>query len=463
METSRKSFRWVRTVYKLRRGGSNFFGSQWAGGVMLVVFTIIALIVANWGVTKEVYHRILEFDMGFRFGSTDFTMNVETWINDALMAIFFFVVGLEIKREMMVGRLSNIRHALLPVAGALGGMLIPAGIYLAFNAGTQFEHGFGIPTATDIAFAIGVLSLLGNKVPISLKVFLTALAIVDDLGAIVIVAVFYSQSINFVMLGAGIAILLVLYFLNKQGVTSVGLYLLAGIVVWFLFLHSGVHATISGVLLAMAIPTKPRFSRKYFVYKTRYFLEEFRFYDRPDKEVISNEEQMTSLWKMRLINRAAISPAQRLEHILSPVSTYIIMPVFALANAGVVFSSFRELLVFDTTMGTGIFLGLVIGKPLGIFLFSWLAIKTKLAAMPKGSTWSTMFCVCCLGGIGFTMSIFIDTLAFGGTEWVDNGKIAVLMASVTAAVLGALLFNAVGKRDKVRFKQGKLPKNQGVE
>ena len=427
---------------------------------MLVTFTIIALVIANWGATKHAYHAILNTEFGLSLGSGDLTMTVETWINDALMAIFFFVVGLEIKRELMVGRLSSFKQAIMPVGGALGGMLFPALIYLMFNAGTQFEQGWAIPAATDIAFAVGVMALLGDKVPVSMKVFITALAIADDLGAIVVIALFYSSQLDFLMLGIGLAIFVTLFIMNKRGVTSLWAYLIPGVIAWYMFLHSGIHATISGVILAMAMPTQPRFSRKYFIYKQRYFLEEFRFYNRPDKELIQNENQMQALWKMKAIANAAVSPAQKMEHLLSPLVTFVIMPVFALANAGVEIKSLSELMVFETTLGSGIFFGLVLGKPTGIFLFSWILIKTKLGSMPGGASWSSMLCTCCLAGIGFTMAIFVNNLAFAGTDWVDYGKIAVLLGSVSAAVLGAVLLSLNSKREKKLFKRGKMPINQ---
>lgn len=442
------NYRRRRNWYLIRHRSHSFFSSQWAGGVVLVVFAIVAMVLANTEATKHIYHHILTTDIGFEFGSWNFTMNIEQWINDALMVVFFFVVGLEIKREIIAGQLSNIKQAALPIAAAIGGMILPAAIYFALNAGTEYESGWGIPMATDIAFAIGILSLLGKKVPLSLKIFLTALAIVDDLGAILVIAIFYTSQIDITLLLIGAVILAMLCLFNKWGVKTVAMYIIPGIALWFLFLNSGVHATIAGVLLAMTIPAKPRFSKKYFTYKVRYFLEDFKFHDKAKQEVISNESQHHDLCRVKLIANAAISPTQRMEHALNPFVTFLIMPVFALANAGVEIVSIADLQVLENTQGLGIFLGLVVGKPLGIFMFCLLAVKLGWAVMPEGSTWKTLFAVGCLGGIGFTMSIFIDTLAFAGTRYVDTGKIAILIASFAAAIVGALVINILAKKGK---------------
>lgn len=449
-----RHFWWLKRWYRIRRSSNSFLGSQWAGGVVLVIFAVIAIILANWGATKEWYHYVLSSKVGFVFNDAAFKMSVEHWINDGLMVLFFFVVGLEIKREIIAGELSNIKKASLPVVAAVGGMLVPAFIYLSINAGTEFEAGWGIPMATDIAFAIGILSLLGKRVPMALKIFLTALAIVDDLGAILVIAVFYTSSINFVMLGSGIVLLLLLYLMNRQGVTSVFLYVVPAIAIWYLFLNSGVHATIAGVLVAMMMPVRARFSKKYFSYKVRYFLEDFKMHDRDGVEVLSNRHQLEDLARVKYIANSAISPAQRLEHVLNPFVTFVVMPVFALANAGVEIVDMAEMNILGNAQGQGIFLGLVLGKPLGIFLFCWAAIKLRVAVMPQGGTWGSLLGVACLGGIGFTMSIFIANLAFGGTGYVDPAKIAILVASVSAAILGALVLNIVSQRPISVLKRG---------
>ncbi len=441
-------FRRVKNWYLVRRHRERILASQWAGGAALVICAVLALILANLDLTREAYHHVLETQIGFGMRNFHFSMSVEQWVNDALMAIFFFVVGLEIKREFIAGELSSFRHASLPIAAAIGGMVVPALIYAGLNNGAPYEAGWGIPMATDIAFAIGILSLMGRRVPLSLKVFLMALAIVDDLGAILVIALFYSTGINLAMLGGALAILAILAVMNHRGVKSLPFYLIPGVVVWYLFLHSGVHATIAGVLLAVTIPVRPRFHKKYFTYKVGYFLEEFKMLDRPGVEVLSNEGQRDALSKVALIAESTISPAQRLEHGLTSWVSFFIMPVFALANAGVEVGHLSDFPIFSNTQGLGIFLGLVVGKPLGIMLLSWIMIRLRLAVMPEAATWGTMWGVACLGGIGFTMSIFIDHLAFAGTSYVDPGKIAVLFASLVAALLGILAIHLLAKKSK---------------
>ncbi len=437
--------------------GRHFINAPWAGGLVLVLFVAVALVLANCEATKHLYHEILTTSLSFSIGEGrifSFSLDIEKFINDGLMVVFFFVVGLEIKRELFVGRLSTLKQAMLPVMAAVGGMVVPALIYAAFNAGTEYSAGWGIPMATDIAFAIAILSLMGNKVPVSLKIFLTALAIVDDLGAIVVIAIFYTYKINWVCLGVIAALLLLLYVLRKSGITRVAPYLVIAVAVWFLFYQSGIHATISGVIMAMMIPTKPLLSKKMFMHREHYYVEEFRFHDREGVEVLLNEAQHHALLQLRRTATGAIGMSQRMEHLLNPWVTFIIMPVFALGNAGVEITA-GALRMLTSTLGAGILLGLVAGKPLGIFLASWLAVKMKIAALPRGVKWLPLLGVACMGGIGFTMSIFIDTLAFAGAPEVANqAKISILVASVSAGVVGYLfitLFEAVRNRNKSKY------------
>ncbi len=430
----------------MRRRSLGFFGSQWAGGIMLIAFAAIAMVLANLDATKHIYHEVLATSFGLQIGELALTLSVEHWINDALMVIFFFVVGLEIKSEVIAGKLSSIKQASLPIAAAIGGMVVPALIYVFFNVNSDYANGWGVPMATDIAFAIGILSLMGNKVPLSLKVFLTALAIVDDLGAILLIAIFYTSQINIWSLVAAFVLLAILYWMNKRGFKRTELYIIPGIAIWILFLNSGVHATISGVLLAMVIPSKPRFTKKYFSYKIKYFLSNFNQKDREGVEILSNDSQLHALENVKNIAHNTVSISQRLEHALHPLIAFFIMPIFALANAGVGVQSLQDLQFYNTTQGLGIFLGLVVGKPIGIAVFSWLAIKLKLAVMPIGANMSMLWAVACLGGIGFTMSIFITNLAFHEPNVVDMGKIAVLIASVVAATIGIIAINIVSRK-----------------
>lgn len=292
--------------------------------------------------TKGWYYGILQSHFTIGFDGFALSKSIEHWINDGLMVIFFFYVGLEIKREIIAGELSSPRQAAMPIAAAVGGMLFPAAIYLVFNHGNDYASGWGIPMATDIAFAIGVLSLLGNRVPLSLKVFLTALAIVDDLGAILVIALFYSTEIDFTLLIAAGAVFGLLILLNRMHVYAMKFYLIPSIVLWILFLYSGVHATIAGVLIALTIPAVPRYSKPYFIRKTRHFINEFRRQDRAGVEVLCNPRQLKTLLTKRKVTAGTISPAQRLEHSLHHTVAFFIMPVFALANAGVEFARSRR-------------------------------------------------------------------------------------------------------------------------
>lgn len=377
-------------------------------------------------------------------------LTLQTFVNDGLMVVFFFLIGLEIKREIVVGQLSSVKKAILPVLAALGGMVVPALIYFSFNAGTVAAPGWGIPTATDIAFAIGILSIFSDRVPISLKIFLTALAVADDLGAILVIALFYGEEVNLLLLAIAILILIGIYFLNKVGETRIMFYLVPAFVVWALFYYSGIHSTLSGVVIAMFIPMKPRYSKEYFARKMSGLSDallkaECRADDFP------NEEHRYYLRMMSSLATDSVGMSFRLEHLLAPYVTFLIMPIFAFANAGVSIDSLEYFRIFHVTpqagaVGTGIFFGLLVGKPLGIFLASWLAVKTKLAEMPEGAGWKMLFAVACLGGIGFTMSIFVDTLAFADAEIVSRGKIAILMGSFASAVLGTVLIFLFSKK-----------------
>ncbi len=429
------SFRYKKTVYRLAEHRENILHSQWAGGVVLLVCSIAAMLLANFGPTAEGFHHFWEKTFTLGTDSHFLSMTLEEWVNDCLMVVFFFVVGLEIKREIIAGQLSSVKKAGLPIAAAIGGMIFPAILYLAFNYGTPTESGWGIPMATDIAFALGVLSLLGRRVPFSLKIFLTALAIVDDLGAILVIAFFYSTQIAWSMLLAALVALMVLIVLNRMRIYQVRYYVIPSILLWYFFLHSGIHATISGVIIAMTLPSTPRFSKSYFIHKVQALSNMFNRHDDPHTEVLGNMSQYECLQTIRKIAKNAISPAQRIEYALHHVVTFFIMPVFALANAGVKidFGSWGEIFNNQTF---GIFTGLVVGKPVGIFLLCFLTVKLRLCVLPENVGWGQLFSVTCLGGIGFTMSIFINNLAFSDPVLISSGKVAILAASLTAALVG---------------------------
>ena len=451
-------FGWVKRNHILSQQGNNFLQAPWAGGIILIVCVAIAMLLANLPATAEWYHHILHMELGISFGGKLFpeSMNLEKFVNDGLMVVFFFTVGLEIRREMSDGQLSTPKKAILPIVAALGGMLAPALIFTLFNSGTVVANGWGIPTATDIAFAIGIMSLLGDRVPISLKVFLTALAVADDLGAIIVIALFYGETPNLLLLGIAVLIMVGIYFMRRMGEFRIIAYLVPAFVVWILFYYSGVHATLSGVVMAMLIPTKPRYSRSYYLHKADVIENGIKDADKIKDEHEAEESRMYYMRRMTQISNGAQGMSHRMEHLLMPYVNFIIMPIFALINAGVHIPSAEYFNIFEYTpeigsIGMGIFFGLVVGKPLGISLFSYIAVKLGVAERPSGATWKMLIAVACLGGIGFTMSIFVDNLAFDKDtqqEFIDMGKIAILMASTVAALLGSLLIVLDAKREK---------------
>lgn len=437
----------VKRNHILSQYGKNFLQAPWAGGIVLIVCVVVAMLLANMPATSHLYHRLLHMELGLWIDGNLFPekMNLEKFVNDGLMVVFFFTVGLEIRREISHGELSTPKKAILPVVAALGGMLAPATIYALFNAGTAVANGWGIPTATDIAFAIGIMSLLGDRVPISLKVFLTALAVADDLGAIFVIAMFYGETPNMVLLGIALAIMVGIYIMRRMGEFRMLAYLIPACVVWILFYYSGVHATISGVAMAMLIPTQPRYSRSYFLHKADIIERGIKSLEGEENQNEAEEQRLYYLRRMTQISNGSQGMSHRMEQLLMPYVNFIIMPIFALVNAGVHIPSAEYFNIFEYSpelgsIGMGIFFGLVVGKPLGITLFSYLAVKLGVADRPAGSTWAMLVAVACLGGIGFTMSIFVDNLAFDKAthqEFIDMGKIAILIASTTAALIGA--------------------------
>lgn len=451
-------FGFVKRRHILSQQGASFLQAPWAGGIVLIVCVIIAMLLANLPATSEIYHHLLHMELGLYVDGELFPrgMNIEKIVNDGLMVVFFFTVGLEIRREISDGELSTPKKAILPVVAAMGGMIVPALIYAAFNAGTDVANGWGIPMATDIAFAIGIMSLLGNRVPLSLKVFLTALAVADDLGAILVIALFYGETPNLMLLGIALLIMVGIYIMRRLGEFRMIAYLIPACVVWILFYYSGVHATISGVAMAMLIPTKPRYSRSYFLHKADIIERGLKNVDSIENENEAEEQRLYYLRRMTQISNGSQGMSHRVEHMLMPYVNFVIMPIFALANAGVYISSAEYFNIFEYSVelgsiGMGIFFGLVVGKPLGISLFSWLAVKLGIADKPAGASWLMLLAVACLGGIGFTMSIFVDNLAFDKAThqaFIDMGKIAILIASTVAALLGTVMISLESKHEK---------------
>lgn len=413
-----------------------FIQQEKSGGIVLGISVVLALLLANspW---SDSYFHLFEHKLGVYFdGSSLLEYSLHHWVNDGLMAVFFFVVGLELKREIVGGELSNPRKAMLPIAAAIGGMLVPALIYFSFNSAMEVRSGWGIPMATDIAFALGVLYLLGDRVPIGLKVFLTALAIVDDLGAVLVIALFYTSEISIANLSLGIALVAVMYGANKLGVRSILFYSIVGIAgVWTAFLLSGIHATIAAVLAAFTIPADVILKEDNYIAKNRTNLDRFRAIDPNSSTPTLKGEQLHVLEKIKDDTNAAIPPLQRLEHAMHPMVTFVILPIFALANAGVNLSlDFTQL--FSTDVMLGVSLGLLLGKPIGIVAFTYVLIKWKFAPFPTGMNLQNLIGLGLLAGIGFTMSLFVTSLAFDNEVYVIQAKIGILAASLLSGIIG---------------------------
>jgi Na+:H+ antiporter, NhaA family len=417
-----------------------FVHQEASGGILLMACTVAALIWANspWA---GAYHALWQTELGAGLGAWTIGKPLHAWINDGLMAIFFFSVGLEIKREVLVGELATRKKAMLPIAAALGGMLVPALIYLLLNAGRPGANGWGIPMATDIAFALGVLAILGNRVCLSIKVFLTALAIADDIGAVLVIALFYTTELSFLALGVGAVFLTALIGANRAGVDNPLVYTLLGIGLWAAFLKSGVHPTVAGVIVAMTIPARPRISDSEFLNRSREILETFRNAGGESDRMLANEPQRKSAAALSRAVQLVQAPLQRMEHELHPWVTFLIMPLFALANAGVVIGAGITEALTDR-ISLGIIAGLVIGKQAGITLFAWLAVKSRLAALPGDATWKDIYAAGWLGGIGFTMSLFIANLAFSDASFLVVAKVGILTASLVSGAAGWALFRS---------------------
>ncbi len=385
---------------------AHFFQSSSSAGILLICCVLISLIIANtaWA---DGFKNFLDLEIGFNTSGLTFRYPIILWINDGLMAIFFLLVGLEIKREIIEGELATLRQASLPVLAAIGGVAVPALLYFFFNHNdTATASGWGIPMATDIAFALGILSLLGNRVPTGLKIFLAALAIVDDLIAILVIAIFYSTNLHFVYLGYAGGIFALLIVFNRLGIKNLAFYIIPGIVMWYFIHHSGIHATIAGVLTAITLPTN-------------------------DTEVES--------------------PLEKLEHFLTMPVNFIIMPIFAIANTNITFES-GMVEGLAGNLGVGIILGLFLGKPIGIFIMSWLSVKMNWAALPDHTNWTHVIGLGLLAGIGFTMSIFIALLSFDQVALQNEAKFAILIASILSGICGYLTLHVYNKRHK-----GELP------
>ena len=424
-------------VPPLLRPFAEFFRTEAASGILLMICAVAALVWANSPVAAS-YAALWNTTITIGGGSAVLAEPLIFWINDALMAVFFFVVGLEIKREILTGELASVRKAALPLAAALGGMVVPAVLYVALNAGGPGLSGWATPMATDIAFSLGVLALLGTRAPLALKVFLTALAIADDLGAVVVIALFYGHGVHWAALGASAAVFAALLAMNRFGVRWFAPYAVGGVVLWVAVHEAGVHATVAGVLLALTVPARRRTDATTFLNDIRGYLGlyEARF---TVPHGTPTPDQLDVVQAIEDACEGVQTPLRRLEHDLHKPVAFGILPLFALANAGVVVGDgFGTLLASPVALG--VILGLVVGKPVGVFALAWLAVKTGIADRPEGVSWRQLFGVAALCGIGFTMSIFIATLAFPGAPGLlDAAKVGVLLGSLVSGVLGYVL------------------------
>ena len=422
-----------------------FINQEKSGGIVLGISVLIALFIANSSFAEDYFH-FLEHKIGFHFDKTSFLeYTIHEWVNDGLMAIFFFVIGIELKREFISGEFTNLRNAILPVAAAIGGMVVPSIIFLLLNPSGEPHQGWGIPMATDIAFSLGVLYLLGNRIPLSLKVFLTALAIVDDLGAVLVIAFFYTSEISITNLLIGLGFVIIMFIGNRLGIRNLIFYAILGIGgVWIAFLLSGIHATIASVLAAFTIPANVKIIEKVYTDKIEDRLNDFKTLD-PNGLPTLTEEQLHVLEEIKDYTNDAIPPLQRLEYIIHPIVTFIIIPIFALANAGISLSVDFDTL-FNNHIALGVGLGLLLGKPIGIMLCTYLCIKFKIAIFPENMNFKNILGVSLLAGIGFTMSLFITSLAFSNELFINQAKIGILVASIISGFLGYIVLAKSNKK-----------------
>ena len=422
-----------------------FMGREKSGGIVLILSVTLAMILANSNIAESYFH-FFEQEVGFIVnGEPYLNYSLHHWINDGLMAMFFFVVGLELKREFIGGELADIRNTILPIGAAIGGMIVPALIFLSLNIGTPQTMGWGIPMATDIAFALGVVYLLGDKVPVSAKVFLTTLAIVDDLGAVLVIAFFYTSELSIASLLFGLCFLAVMFIGNRLGIKSLFFYAALGIGgVWVTFLLSGIHATIAAVLAAFMIPADAKINESVYLKRMKKLTRRFEK-EEPNEVRTLEEGQVDVLTHIQHDTEIAIPLLQQLEHKMSPIVTFLIMPIFAIANAGISFTDLSLSDIFSTHVALGVTLGLLLGKPIGIIGATFLMVKMRWATLPSAITRRTLIGLGMLASIGFTMSMFISTLAFTDELLMTQAKLGIFLASIFGGIGGCVLLNKKSK------------------
>ena len=422
-----------------------FMGREKSGGIVLILSVALAMILANSNIAESYFH-FFEQEVGFIVnGEPYLNYSLHHWINDGLMAMFFFVVGLELKREFIGGELADIRNTILPIGAAIGGMIVPALIFLSLNIGTPQTMGWGIPMATDIAFALGVVYLLGDKVPVSAKLFLTTLAIVDDLGAVLVIAFFYTSELSIASLLFGLGFLAVMFIGNRLGIKSLFFYAVLGIGgVWVTFLLSGIHATIAAVLAAFMIPADAKINESVYLKRMKKLTRRFEK-EEPNEVRTLEEGQVDVLTHIQHDTEIAIPLLQQLEHKMSPIVTFLIMPIFAIANAGISFTDLSLSDIFSTHVALGVTLGLLLGKPIGIIGATFLMVKMRWATLPSAITRRTLLGLGMLASIGFTMSMFISTLAFTDELLMTQAKLGIFLASILGGIGGYVLLNKKSK------------------
>lgn len=411
-------------------------------GILLFSATVVAMVWAN-SAFSDSYATLWDTKLGFGSDSFGLKKPLILWVNDGLMAIFFFLIGLEIKRELLIGELNTIRKATFPFFAALGGMFVPLGLFLLLNDNPDTVNGWGIPMATDIAFTLAILKVLGKSIPLSIKIFLTAFAIVDDLGAVLVIAIFYTGGIDWVLLGYALALLAVLFFLSYKSFYSKYVTILVGLVIWTLFLKSGIHPTIAGVLLAFTIPIRQKINASTFVQELSDIEDEIENDGSSDQKTLT-KNQIEQLDNMEDLIDKFQSPVQIIEHKLHGWVAYVIMPIFALANAGIVFNSDVQL---ETGLIINLALALFVGKLVGIPIFSYLALKLNVAELPEGTNFMQIIGVSILAGVGFTMSIFVANLAFtDNAMFLDSAKVGIIIGSVISGIIGAIVLKMASKK-----------------
>ncbi len=421
---------------QILKPAQQFFNKEASSSILLIAATVIALVWINSDI-GETYHGFWHTKISFTFGYFHISKTLLHWVNDGLMSLFFFTVGLEIKREILVGELATPKKALLPVIAALGGMVVPGLIYVAFNIGSPTIHGWGIPVATDIAFALGAVAVLGRRVPVGLRIFLAAFAIADDLGAVVIIAIFYTKELVWSNLVISLFIILGLAIANFFWIRWTFVYAILGLTLWFFILGSGVHATIAGVIVSLFVPARGRYDTDHFLQNVRNITEKFECEEQScGYSILLNQEHLYAVQALELACHDVETPLQRLEHALHPWVAFLILPLFAMGNTGLLFKGIVFSEVISNPVIIGIIVGLVIGKPIGIMLFSYISVKSGMASLPNEVRWTHILGGAMLGGIGFTMSLFLSELSFSDPHILDYGRIAILTGSILSAIIG---------------------------